>query len=48
MADNKRAAPRKAKKTTDEAPIFLEKSFQMVETVRMCDRPLVRLRTVKE
>jgi hypothetical protein len=28
-----RAAPRKAKKDPDEAPLFLQKTFQMVDTV---------------
>jgi len=27
-----RAAPRKAKKDPDEAPLFLQKTFQMVDT----------------
>lgn len=28
-----RAAPRKAKKDPTEAPVFLQKSFQMIDTV---------------
>ena len=30
---SQRAAPRKAKKSSEEAPLFLEKSYQMVDTV---------------
>jgi hypothetical protein len=30
---SQRAAPRKAKKNSEEAPLFLEKSYQMVDTV---------------